>query len=280
MFLNKITNKLKAVLLMGLYISPYLIMDVTLAAEEEIKVAFPDKFMIRLSSALVDEASTNFTVLGNSGLGAGISFSNDLGGETTDTIPRLDAYYRFNNKHRLDFSTFTIARDARKTISIALDIGDETYLAGDTLVSDIEYSVYKLGYSYSFYHSPEVELSLSAGLNITSYDLKYSLESGAQADSVGVTAPLPMFGLRMGYAINPNWTVRYLSETFFVEFEDSIKGALLNYELDIEYKWFKNFSIGAGVTRLSTDVSVKDSDWKGSVKDSHRGFLLYGAFFF
>jgi len=236
--------------------------------------------MIRLGNYFVDKATTNITILSNAGIGSGINFKDDLGGKDTDSIPRIDAYYRFNYSHRMDFTAFSVHRPGSKTLTVDLTIGDETYNATETLASEIKYTVYKLGYAYSFYHSDKVELSMLAGLSFTSYDINYSLESGSRANTSDVTAPLPTIGLSMGYKFNPNWSVHYKSESFFIELNDTIRGALLSYELDIEYKLFKNFAIGAGISRLSTDVEIKKNNWKGSIEDSHRGILLYGAFHF
>ena len=137
-----------------------------------------------------------------------------------------------------------------------------------------------MGYGYSFYHSPKVELTLTAGLNITSYDLKLALDDGTKAESAGVTVPLPVFGLRMGYAITPNWSVHYVSEAFFIEIDDSFRGAVLNYELNTEYRIFKNFALGVGVARIGVDAEVDDDDWNGKVTDSYRGFNIFGTFYF
>jgi hypothetical protein len=147
------------------------------------------------------------------------------------------------------------------------------------MTSSIEYTITKVGYAYSFYHSPQVELSLAAGLNITDYDLSYFNGTGG-GDAIGVTAPLPLFGLQMAFAISPKWSVRYLSEAFYIDIEDTLKGTLLNNELSIEYRALKSFAIGVGITRVSTDFEVDDDDWKGSFTDSHRGYLLYGSLYF
>ena len=252
----------------------------TMSAETTANLAFPDKTMIRLSSYSVNQASTEISVLSSAGAGTVISFDEDLGGEDRATIPRIDGYYRFNERHRIDFSSFNIDRDGSKTISANLSIGDENYLLNDTIVSQIEYNLFKLGYAYSFYHSPKVELSFTAGLNATKYNFNYSLDNGSQASANGASAPLPMFGLRMGYRINSNWSVNYISETFFIEIEDTFKGTFLNYELGLEYKFDNKLAIGAGLVRSSIDLEVKGSDWSGSIVDSYRGVLLYAAYYF
>ncbi len=252
------------------------------AAEDEAPgVAFPDKYMIRLGTYIVDGSDTQFSVSSNKlGLGTVIDYQRDLGGENRDTIPRIDAYYRFNERHRIDFTSFSIDRKGSRTLAIDITIGDESYSAEETVNSSIKYTLYKLGYAYSFYHSPKVELSFTTGLNITSYDLSFSDTTGGKAEAAGFTAPLPMFGLRMGYAITPKWSVNYVAEAFFIEFEDKLKGALVNYELNTEYKLFKHFAIGAGLARMGTNVEVNDDDWKGQVSDSYRGYTFFGTFYF
>jgi len=250
-------------------------------ADDEAPVyAFPDKWMIRLGAYIVDGANTQVSVNSPFGVGAVIDYQKDLGGEDGDTIPRIDAYYRFNERHRIDFTSFSIDRKGERTLAFTIDIGDETFSASETLQSDIKYTLYRLGYGYSFYHSPKVELTLTAGLNITSYDLRFATDDGAKAESAGVTVPLPVVGLRMGYAITPKWNVRYVSEAFFIEFDDSFRGAILNYELNTEYRIFKHFALGVGVARIGINAEVNDDDWRGKVTDSYRGFNVFGTFYF
>lgn len=264
----------------GIFLLSGLTMTGTLAASELNNLAFPEKFMIRLSSYHVNDADTDITVFSSSGIGTGVNFNKDLDGENSVTIPRIDAYYRFNAYHRIDFSSFRTERDGLKTIEIDIDLGDQSFVVGDRLDTQIKFSLTRLGYAYSFYHSPSVELSLTAGLNINSYDFEYSLANGASSSSSDVSGPLPTFGLRLAYKISPKWSLHYVSETFFIEIDDALKGTLLNYELDVEYRLNNSFVLGAGIARTSTDLDVDDGDWEGRLTDSNRGLLIYGAYYF
>jgi len=243
-------------------------------------VAFPDSWMIRLGAYIVDGSDTQFSV-STSGLGSVIDYNRDLGGDTRVTIPRIDAYYRFNPRHRIDFTSFSIDRKGTRTLAIEppIVINGEDF-SGGTLNSDIKYTLYKLGYAYSFYHNSQVELSLSAGLNFTTYDLRFANTLVGKVETAGFTAPLPMFGLHIGYAITPKWSFHYLAESFLVDFDNTVKGALLNYELTTEYRLFKNFAIGAGLARIGMAVMVNDPDYLGKVSDSYRGYTLFGTFYF
>lgn len=251
------------------------------AEESTESKAFPDRYMIRAGSYIVDGSRTQFSINSSkAGLGTTIDYKKDLGGSERETIPRIDAYYRFNDRHRIDFTAFSINRKGRRTLTVELDIEDTEFLVDETVNSEIKYTLYKVGYSYSFYHSPEVELSISAGLNITSYDFKFSDDAGQKAEAVGVTVPLPVFGLRMGYSITPKWSIQYVAESFAIDFEDKFRGNFFNYEINTEYRLFKNFAIGAGVVRLGLDVEVDDGDWRGAVSDSYRGFTAFGTLYF
>ena len=260
--------------------STFFINHAIAAENEELTVAFPDKWMIRVGTYIVDGSNTKFSVSSDFGVGAVIDYQKDLGGEDSDTIPRIDAYYRFNERHRIDFTAFSVDRKGKRTLDFTFEIEDKIYNVGETVDSDIKYTLYRLGYGYSFYHSPKVELSLTAGLNITSYDLSFALADGSSAESAGVTVPLPVVGLRMGYAITPKWNVRYVSEAFFIDFDDSFRGAILSYELNTEYKIFKNFALGVGLARIGVNAEVDDDDWRGQVTDSYRGYNVFGTFYF
>ncbi len=258
------------------------IVNNAIADDEATVYAFPDKWMVRVGSYIVDRADTTFSINSDvGGLGTTIDFKKDLDGEDSDTIPRIDAYYRFNHRHRIDFTAFSIDRKGTRTLAfdppIVIDGED---FSGGTISSEIKYTLYKVGYVYSFYHSPKVELGISAGLNITKYDLKFEADSGGRAEAADTTLPLPVFGLRMGYAITPKWYVHYVAESFFIDFEDTFKGALLNYELNTEYKLFKHFALGAGFARLGMHGEIDDDNWRGAVTDSYSGFTLFGTVYF
>ena len=259
-----------ALLLLPLFAAP------TVLASE--RLAFPERFTLRISSYSVRGADTDLTVLSDVLVGSGFNFVDDLGGDEDVDVPRIDGFYRLDDRHRLEFGALRIERDGRNRLEIAIDIGDESYSVGDEVVSRIEYDLLKLSYAYSFYRSREVELSFSFGLDITSYSFDYELVDGSSADFSEASGPLPMFGLRVAYRINPKWSMHYLSEVLFVETGDA-EGSFQNYEIDLRYRFDRSIVLGAGLTRFSIDLDSEDDEWRGRIADTHQGFLLFGAYY-
>ena len=252
----------------------------TPAAAQGGPLAFDDKFMFRIASYSVQNADTDILVANSdTGVGVAYSFRDDFGGEDSVTVPRIDLYYRFNDRHRVGFSSFEIDRDGREVLKLEVELDDQTYAVGDTLVTDIEYQVLRFAYGYSFYRSERVELGVSAGLHFTSYDFEYQLEDDSRDDSADATGPLPMFGFLLSYAMTPKWALHYLAEAFYIEIDNAYKGSFTISEIDVEYRFNNYFTLGAGVSRFSTDLEADDSGWKGGIVDSHRGLLAYAKFY-
>ena len=246
-----------------------------LAAEN---LAFPERFVFRIAHYSVRGADTDLTVLSDFLIGSGFNFGDDLGGDENVEVPRFDGFYRIDDRHRIEFGALRIERDGRSRLEINLDIGDKSYSIGDVVVSEIEYDLLKLGYAYSFYRSREVELSFTFGLDVTSYSFDYELVDGTSNDKSEASGPLPMFGVRGAYAINPRWSLHYLSELLFID-TDEAEGSVLNYEFDLRYRFDRSIVLGAGLTRFSIDLDSEDDEWRGRIADTHQGFLLFGAYY-
>ena len=272
--------KLVSIILVTMVLSS-LHIEVLASEKETPQFAFPDKYMLRVGAYYINDTNTKIGLNPTGGgIGTLVDFNRDLGAESELTIPRIDAYYRFNERHRIDFTAFSVNRKGNKTLIIDIDLEDQSYSVGEVLNSDVKYTLYKVGYSYSFYHSPKVELSLSAGLNIAKYDMSFTDSTGTKTAGGGVTAPLPVLGLNMGYAITPKWSAHFLVETFFLNIDDKLRATVLNFELNTEYRIWQHFAVGAGIARLGTEIDVDAPDFGANVTDAYNGFTLFGTFYF
>ena len=242
---------------------------------------YPDRFMFRVGNYYLEDSSTAVSLNSSLGLlGTTIDFQRDLGGDQRTQVPRLAGYYRFTDKHRLDFGWFELERKGQRSLAIEIQFGDELIEIGNTVASVVDSTLFKLAYTYSFYRAPQVELGFTAGLHTMRYDVELHDLNDDTKETAAVTAPLPVFGLRMDYSITPRWVTRFTIESFYIEIDDTIRGSLLDLNLDLEYRLARNLALGLGAGRLAIDAQVSDDSYNGELNDLYRGFQVFAVAYF
>ncbi|MGE3155011.1 MAG: hypothetical protein AB7G48_10565 [Nitrospiraceae bacterium] len=263
-------------------------------AEGEIQPELPDRFMIRGGYGLVFNADTIFRFNGASGVGATVDFADTLGGSRDDSFWRIDAQYRFNDRHSLGFSYYDVDRDGNRTLTQDITIGDTTYAAGGAIQSKLDIQLYRLIYNYSFYHNDKVELGISPGLYVAKLDTLFagnlvcaggpSCAGGtivaSSVESQKLTVPLPSIGVLLNYNITTRLKAQLRFDWFYLEV-NTLKGSMNEFYAGLEYRLFKHFAVGGAFDRLSIDVDYKPKDESGwGVRNDWATAFLYGALYF
>ncbi len=225
--------------------------------------------------------------IGSEELGAGIDIDLEdaLGMDTTTSVFRADALYRFgqSRRHRFDFSFFEFRRDATKTLGREIEIRDRTYSVGTTVDSHFNLSIYKGAYSYSFFQDDRLDMGASFGVFVMPIEFGISAAGGA-AQEESITAPLPVVGLRFDYAITPKLFLRQGVEFFYLEYQD-FKGHMMNSSIRLEYNAWKHVGLGIGYDAFRLRIEARGEDYpeidlNGSIEFEYAGILLYGKVYF
>jgi len=250
----------------------------SIANAEDTNTKNKDTFKLSLGAFFITNSETT---LGLDPIGVPgavyVNLESQLGVRTENSVGRIEGYYRFNSRHRMDYGYYPISRGG--TRSLAVEIPTNPPLpVGSSITTVFDTATYKLGYTYSFYHSDQVELGIGAGLHITSYDLSLTTTAGA-SKSASITTPLPVVNLLLNYNISPNWIVLYNTQVFFLQYDGS-NGSLTDTNLAIEYRGFESFSFGLGYNRVSLSIEFSGEDYLGTVDNDIDGFTTYVAFYF
>ena len=227
-----------------------------------------------------------------SGLGVDIDVEELLDLDTSSSVFRLGAQWRFteNRRHRLDFSWFSLNRDGTRQVlqdfSFENKNGEIVNVpAGSEVNSFFDLDIYELSYSYSFLQDDRVDLAGSIGLYVMPIDVGLSVTGLIDAQgSAKFTAPLPVLGLRMDVVLAPRWFFRSGTQVFYVEYEN-FTGAVLQAGAAVEYTPWNHVGIGLGFDALSIAVEAEDEDWPGvdfdgKVDFKYAGMQLYLRYFF
>ena len=245
-----------------------------------------DKWRINLGSMFVTDFSTQMQIApAKLPIGVMLDTKDNLGMDYSTSVFRLDGYYRFTNKHSIDFSYFGVRSDGTKTVGNDFTFDEYDISAGAAVNSYFNMDVFKVNYGYSFYHNDKVELLLSAGLHVTVIDLGLSA-SGHITDSKGnhigyleetgakVTIPLPVLGFKGGYAIvKDTLFVVYRAEYFRLKV-DGYEGNLVSTALTFEYRFYENYGVGLGYNTNRINLDVEDKDTIVRVRNNLEGVML------
>lgn len=237
-----------------------------------------DRFSLSLGVFITDR-NTDAEFDGSIDDGTNINFETDLGIDSSDTVFRVDGYYRFSERHRFDFSVFDLSRGASKQIVKDIQWGD-TLFAIDTVVkTDNALSVYKAAYTYSFLNREDGYLGATFGFYVADSKIRLEEENLGSAEVGQLTAPLPVIGLRGEYALSDRWSFRASGEFFFIEYEN-VDGSLVDFYAGIDYQVLDSLSVGLGINSVNINVDATDSTFNGALDWRYSGALVFLKFNF
>ncbi len=273
---------------MSLYKTKHPILTLTLSAAilalpvlvQAAHEKLPDRFVARVGVYNVRDADTTLRVDEREGIeGTTLNFRRDLGVSESDDAPRVDGYYRFTPRHRIDFSWFKVEREGTRTIDIDMEFEDEIFTIGTQVDSFSKYETLKIAYIYSFHHDEKFELGVGGGLHIEDIEIGLNAAGVGKREDANTTAPAPVASFRLGYNFTPRWSIRWDFDIFFLD-EDDFDGSLTDSRLAVEHHTFKNVGFGAGFSRFVLDIEIEDDDLIGTVDIIRDGWLFYTTAYF
>ena len=233
-----------------------------------------DKFRVSLGVFIADRDTRTRLDGSVPDSGTEVDLEGTLGFKKSDSVFRIDGYYRFSEKHRIDFSAFDLSRTASRQIDEEFIWDGEIYPVDVLVNAALDLNVYKLAYTWSFLRREDWYLGASLGLYVADIGTSISAESGGQFSSRGITAPLPVVGLRGQYEFSERWTLRGSAEIFAYEYGD-YSGDLYDLYAGVDYKFNSHLAIGLGINSVRMDIGVGKANFSGNLDWQYDGGLLF-----
>jgi len=211
----------------------------------------------------------------DSGTGAsvGVSFENTLNLPTTADVQRLDGYYRYNDRNRIEFSYYGVKRSGTVTLPSTINIGG-TPFDGET-TSTSESTILKAIWSHSYIKDKKFDFGIGGGVYLNSTKSTISeVNPAGNTISTDVTLPLPVFSLRGAWNIRPKLKLWAKQDLFVLDIAD-LSSALTDFTLALEHQTTKNVGIGANVNYFNTTASTTINGNDARILRRYRGAMLY-----
>lgn len=237
------------------------------------------KFSLSLGAFVTDwDTQTRVDVSGAPD-GTPVDGQGDLGFDNSDSVFRLDGYFKFNERNRIDFDYFDLSQTSSKAIERDITWNGTVYPIDTTVYAELDFSIYKVGYTYSFLVRDKGFIGASLGVYVADIGANLYTDANPQRDGGEVTAPLPVVGMRGAYDLSEKWTFRAYGDFFFLEVGD-FDGSLVDLYAGFDYQAFENVAFGAGYNSVRLDIGVDSTDLNGDLDWKYDGILVFVKFDF
>lgn len=236
---------------------------------------------LNIGAYFLTNQDTEFLARKN-GIGAVVNLQDALNMEEDTQVLRLSALYKFNDKHQVEFSYYSINNSNTAVNEKDFEYNGSLIKANSTLNVHFDTDIYKLNYIYSAYQTSKLNFSFRAGLHITSIstgiDTTIDIDNGEpetlQKNDISIPAPLPTLGISLNYEIVPNVSVNYKIDYFFVSYEH-ISGNMTDTILSLDYDYNKYVGVGIGFNSTNMFLKGKEKDINYELRHNVMGALTY-----
>lgn len=253
-----------------------------------------ETFKVRIGAFFIDRFDTTARFDSRTvPLGTVINLEDSFNVDSGETVGRMDGFYRFNARHRIEWSYYASRRSGEAIAIRDIEIGDPNHPDGGFVIpkdaatsTQWNFDLLKVGYAWSFLNKRRYEWYIGAGLNIRDLDvdIAYQASVGSSdtiSDNIDVKGilPLPTAVLGGRWNFNDKWQAEFRYEAFALEFED-YRGSEQDFLLLFEHNTFKNVGFGAGLNVVNLDLRAKDENVSGKFNSHITGLLGYVKFYY
>ena len=227
------------------------------------------------------ETSTRIRVDGSTGNGTVIDGQRDLGLQDSDRF-RIDAYWRFRQRHKIRLMYFDTKHSSGRTIDRDLHVGDTVFPIEARLEGSLETRVGELAYEYAFLRRDNYEVTGSIGVHNLRFALDLSASQTASGQALGLErvahaeGPLPVVGLRGLWRLSDRFYIDGQAQFFRLSF-DPYSGRLEDYTASLVWMPFRHVGFGVGYNVFVTRLDVSANQFDGDLQWRYGGARIFAT---
>jgi hypothetical protein len=213
-----------------------------------------------------NDLSTSAALTGQAGAGVAIDFEDVFDLPGTKNTFRLFGTWRISaNRRYMDFGYVSINRSGGKIIDEDINWGDYVFAAGARVDAEFNTRFIYAAFRYDFLHEDKVHIAGSAGASVTT--LKAALTgngnvtgpsgpvSGEFTNESSITAPVPMVGINLDWAITNRLFLRTYNRFFWLNIS-SVNGVMQENGVHLNWLFTRHFGAGLGFDR--NQIKIKE----------------------
>lgn len=195
---------------------------------------------------------------------------------------RIDAYWRFADRHKLRALVFDSRATRNVTLDQEIEFDGEFFPVNARVDSEFGFTIYELAYEYAFMRRDRYELGASIGVHYT--DLEASISgtvrtpagsaSRSASREASVGAPLPVVGLRGTWSLPGHFWLGASAQFFKLSVGD-YDGSLQDLRVALHWQPRRWLGLGVGYNRFALDVDATAKDFTGTLDWVYEGPIVF-----
>jgi hypothetical protein len=203
-------------------------------------------------------------------LGTPVNAERDLGLPARLHQGRVEFMFRLRERNKLRAEYYEADRTASQTLANNIVFGDQTFLAGETVQTSVNWRSFGLTYTYSLYRSDRFEVGTGLGVFFLQAEAMGAVPATGQETDKSAAEPLPTLPLDLTWCISQRFSAT--ARANYVRAAISgFNGSFTDLHGDLQYRWNPYFSLGLGFTSMRISLSGDSSSIPGVVSMSFKG---------
>lgn len=203
-------------------------------------------------------------------LGTAVNAERDLGLPARMHQGRVEFMFRMRERNKLRVEYYEADRSAGHLLANTIVFGDQTFLAGQTVQTSINWRSFGLTYTYSLYRSDRFEVGTGLGLYFMQAEAYGAIAATGQETDKSAAEPVPTLPLDLAWCISSRFAATARAN-YVKAAVSGFDGSFVDLHGDLQYRWNPYFSLGLGFTSMRISLSGDSGSIPGVVSMSFKG---------
>jgi len=211
--------------------------------------------------------------------GTPVNAENDLGLPRREQKGVVDFMFRLRDRNKVRVGYFESNRSGSQVLANDVVFGNQTFPAGQLAQTSFDLQQFNITYTYSFIRNDRFEVGSGLALYFLQLDVIGQVPAQGLRQEVTAATPFPALPLDLTWCLSSRWAATAQAAYLKVNSHD-LGGWYLDSRADIQYRWVRNFVVGAGYASIRTDLTHRNGSFPGVVKMTISGPQVFVRFSF
>jgi hypothetical protein len=202
--------------------------------------------------------------------GTPVDAERDLGLPSSLTQGMAEFMFRLGERSKVRMDYFEADRSGTATLANDVVFGNQVFTAGTQVQTTLDWRMFSLVYTYSFYRSERFEIGTGLGVYFVQVYTQGIAQSLNESQTDSAADPFPTLPLDYTWRISQRWAFTGHAD-YLKAHLSQFSGWISNVHEDVQYRWNPNFALGLGYTSIRTSYDRSSGSFSGAFYMSFNG---------